>query len=315
MVSCPQTPLSLAPDSEQIPLISPSLRVKTSAIFFPFDLFGSGGAGAGAELLADAVREMLADNQRERVPTRARAYAGKVRVQEFRFETTAAYAGWRDQGRQAVRTILDRGDFLLWVAGNHLGVLPVYDELSARKNTVVIQFDAHLDIYNLTDCTAELSHGNYLLHCAGPLPELINLGHRELLLRPKYVAKYFRRTFAAAELAVDAQPALAFVRQACAQAEHVFFDLDCDVFDPAYFPALAQPLPLGLNLPLVLRFLEAAWSGKVRGLALSEFTPARDMRDQSLSTLVWLLEYLLLKNHEKKSEIRISKSETNSKSQ
>src|SRR5207245_1257466 len=131
--------------------------------------------------------------------------------------------------------------------GNHLGVLPVYDELSARPNTLVVQFDAHLDIYNLSDCKAELSHGNYLLHCAGPLPEICNVGHRELLLRPAYVAKYLKQTFSAAEIAVDAEPALAKLRQACAQAEHVFVDIDCDVFDPAYFPALAHPLPFGLT--------------------------------------------------------------------
>src|SRR5262249_24633689 len=55
-----------------------SFIVKTAALFFPFDLFGSPGAGKGAELLADAFREMLADNQREQVPTRARAYQHRV---------------------------------------------------------------------------------------------------------------------------------------------------------------------------------------------------------------------------------------------
>ena len=53
----------------------------TRAIFFPFDLFGSAGTKAGAELLADAFQELLADNKRERVATRARAYAGKVRFE------------------------------------------------------------------------------------------------------------------------------------------------------------------------------------------------------------------------------------------
>ena len=41
--------------------------MKTCAVFFPFDLFGSGGAGAGVDLLADELREILADNRRERV--------------------------------------------------------------------------------------------------------------------------------------------------------------------------------------------------------------------------------------------------------
>jgi arginase family enzyme len=273
--------------------------VKTTAIFFPFDLFGSAGAGRGAELLADAFQEMLADNQREPKPTRARAYQGQVRLRQFSFETLPAYQNWRQQARRAVRQALRKEEFLLWVTGNHLGVLPVYDELArAPGRTLVVQLDAHLDIYNLSDCTAELSHGNFLLHCAGPLPALVNLGTRELLLRPEYVRQYYQLTFPAAALAIDPEPALRQVRQASRAADRVFIDLDCDVFDPAYFPAVSHPLPFGLSPQLVLRFLEAAWSDRVLGVAVSEFDPGRDRNDQSLATLVWLLEYLLLKRYE-----------------
>jgi arginase family enzyme len=81
----------------------------------------------------------------------------------------------------------------------------------------------------------------------------------------------------------------------------VFLDIDCDVFDPAFFPAVAQPVPFGLSPHLVLRFLEAAWSERVIGLAVSEFDPGRDRNDQSLATLVWLIEYLLLKRYENRS--------------
>jgi arginase family enzyme len=273
--------------------------VKTSAVFFPFDLFGSAGASAGAEVLADAFLEMLADNRREQVPTRARAYQGHVRVRQFSFATLAAYRVWKKSGCRAVRQALQKDHFLLWVSGNHLGVLPVYEELVAREPvTLVIQFDAHLDIYNLTDCTTELSHGNFLLHCAGSVPEIINIGHRELLLRPEYIRQYYRDFFPAADLAVDPEPALAAIREACRSAQRVFIDIDCDVFDPACFPGVAHPHPFGLSPQQVLRFLAAAWSDKVVGVALSEFDPARDRNDQSLSTLIWLLEYLLLKRYE-----------------
>jgi arginase family enzyme len=271
--------------------------VKTSAIFFPFDLFGNGGTGRGAELLADAFREMLADNRRERVPTRARAYQRRVRQQEFTFETMTAYRDWRDTARQAVRQAFQQGEFLFWVTGNHLGVLPVYDEL-ANSDTLVIQFDAHLDIYNLTDCTEELSHGNFLLHCAGRLPPLVNVGHRELLLRPEYIQHYYRATFAASDLAIDPEPTLQWLRRASQTAGRIFLDLDCDVLDPTFFPAVTQPLPFGLSPPQLLRFLDAVWSERVMGIALSEFDPGRDRQDQGLATLVWLLEYLLLKRHE-----------------
>jgi len=273
--------------------------VKTTAVFFPFDVLGSAGTGAGAQLLADELREILADNQRERVPTRASAYQGKVRLREFAFDTLEAYQDWRKRARQAVRQAWQKGDLLLWIAGNHLGVLPVYDELAASKRkTLVLQFDAHLDIHHFADCTAELSHGNFLLHCDGPLPHLINVGHRELLLCPDYVSKYYRQTFSAADLALDPSAALQTIRAASQQAERVVIDIDCDVFAAAHFPAVTNPVPFGLDPALVLRFLEAAWSDRVAAVALSEFDPARDRNDQSLSALVWLLEYLLLKRHE-----------------
>ncbi len=272
--------------------------VKTTAVFFPFDVLGSAGTGAGAQLLADELREILADNQRERVPTRASAYQGKVRLREFAFDTLEAYQDWRKRARQAVRQAWQKGDFLLWIAGNHLGVLPVYEELASRQKTLVLQFDAHLDIHHFHDCTPELSHGNFLLHGEGSLPPILNVGHRELLLRPEYIAQHYRLTFAAADLAVDPEPALNSVREAARAAEWILLDIDCDVFDPAYFPAVTNPVPFGLSPLLLLRFLEAAWSEGVVGVALSEFDPARDRNDQSLATLVWLLEYLLLKRHE-----------------
>ena len=274
--------------------------MKTSALFFPFDLFGSSGTRAGVELLADAFQEMLADNKRERRPTRARSYANKVHFKEFTLDTAQAYQNWRSQARAEIREVWDRGHFLIWSTGNHLGGLPLYDELGADgSETLVIQFDAHLDIYNLNDCTAELSHGNFLLHCVGPLPALINVGHRELLLKPDYIGVYFKQTYTVRELIVDPDRVLKEVAEAARKAKHVFIDLDCDVFDPAYFPGSAHPQPFGISPQFFLRFLEAIWSERVRGIAISEFDPARDVRDQSLSTLVWLLEYVLLRRHEK----------------
>jgi arginase family enzyme len=271
--------------------------MNTQAIFFPFDLFGGAGAGAGAALLADELREILADNRREQVPTRADAYTRHVRIREFTFQTLSDYQSWRGTGRRAVRRVLDRGDFLLWVAGNHLGVLPVYDELSGCDDVLVVQLDAHLDIHHFRDCSSELSHGNFLLHCAGPLPPIINAGHRDLLLPPEHVARSYRHTFAAAELAVDAAPALACIRQAASAARQVFIDIDWDVFDPAFFPAVAEPVPFGLDPPGLLRLLDAAWGPNVAGVLVSEFDPGRDRADQSLAMAVWLLEHLLVRRH------------------
>ncbi len=274
--------------------------MKTQIICFPFDLFGNAGAGAGADLLADELREILADNRREKVVTRARAYNDQVRLREFTFETIEDYTDWRRQGRQVVRQVLRAGDFLVWLAGNHLGALPVYDELSGHDDVLVVQLDAHLDIHHFAACATEPSHGNFLLHCAGPLPPLVNAGHRELLLTPDYVAGFYRAAHSAADLAIDPDRVLADLRLRTQGAARIFLDIDCDVFDPAYFPAVGTPVPFGLAPPLVLRLLDAVWSDKVAGVLLSEFDPARDRNDQSLATVVWLLEYLLLRKYEQR---------------
>jgi arginase family enzyme len=84
-----------------------------------------------------------------------------------------------------------------------------------------------------------------------------------------------------------------------AEAGRVVIDLDCDVLDPAFFPATAQPLPFGLTPLALLRVLDTVWSERVAAVAVSEFTPARDRNDQSLGLLVWLLEYLLLRRYER----------------
>jgi arginase family enzyme len=273
--------------------------VTTTAVFFPFDLFGSPGAGAGAELLADAFRELLTDNRRERVPTRGDAYTGQVKVREFTFETLADLQDWRPRARRVARQIFQKGHFLLWITGNHLGVLPVYEELARQcPDALVFQFDAHLDIHHFTDCTAELSHGNFLLHGDGPLPALVNLGHRDLLLPADYVAKHYQAAYSAEALVVEPEPIVNKVRQAARKRERVFLDLDCDVFDPAFFHGVTHPVPFGLSPPMLLQLIDAVWSERVIGVAVSEFAPGRDHNDQSLATLVWFLEYLLLKHYE-----------------
>jgi arginase family enzyme len=273
--------------------------VKTTAVFFPFDLFGSAGTSAGALLLADAFREMLADNRREKTLTRAPVYGGDVRVRELRFETPESYSDWRKKSRALVRRLLDREDFFFWVTGNHLGVLPVYEELSLVGNSLIVQFDAHLDIHNFSDCTQQLSHGNFLLHATEPLPDIINIGNRDLLLTSDYVAKHYRTTVSAELLCRDEGKALAPIIQRVREAPRVVLDIDCDVLDPTCFPAVTHPVPFGLTPLTLLRLLDTIWSDRVAGVAISEFYPGRDRDDQCLATLAWLAEHLLLKRYEK----------------
>lgn len=268
----------------------------TTAIIFPFDNFGGAGTGAGAQLLGDALREILDDNEAETAPTRADCYRGQLEIVEAEFDTPKQVADWRKRGRALARQSLADSDFTLWLAGNHLGVLPVLEELG--KETLVLQFDAHLDIYALHDTTRHLSHGNYLSHADVPLPRVVNVGHRDLFLPPAEIAKSFEAAYPATELALDPAPALRALKAKAAAAKRIWIDIDCDALDPSVFPAVQLPLPFGLTPPLFLRLLEVVWSKKVAGVSLSEFDPGRDVRDTSLNFLGWFLEWLLLKRYE-----------------
>jgi arginase family enzyme len=263
------------------------------AVVFPFDLFGSAGTGAGAQLLGDALREMLADARRETQPARSHAYRGAVRVRDVSFDSMSTHFAWRAKGHDIVRDARNDSKRLLWLAGNHLGVLPVLEQLDS--DTLVLQFDAHLDIYNLADCTKELSHGNFLLHAERPLPPIVNIGSRDLFLPSDHAHRHFRDVFAAESLVCDADGTLRRLTELAKKAKRIWIDIDCDVFDPAYVPAVQHPQPMGLAPALVLRILSGLRFERVVGVSISEFDPGRDRHDQSLQTLVWLIEWILLR--------------------
>jgi arginase family enzyme len=274
--------------------------MSTLAVIVPFDMFGSAGAGAGAQLVADAMREMLADNRRERKATRARSYQKHVRLKEFSFESLADYESWRPKARKTVKQSLGKNQFLLWIGGNHVSVLPVLEEIGTMPGSLVVQLDAHLDVYTLTDCTEQLSHGNFLLHADSKLPPILHVGHRDLFLPTESIEAHFEESYSAEDLALSLETSLYRLRAQTLSAKRVWIDIDCDVLDPAHFPAVDGPQPFGLLPTTLLRILDAVWSDRVAGVSISEFVPARDRNDQSLGLLIWLIEWLLLRRYDQR---------------
>jgi arginase family enzyme len=272
---------------------------KTAAVFFPFDCFGHAGTGRGAELLADAIREMLTDNRHEQAPARGHSYTPFIQVRETAFPTEKKLSKWRACGRKLVRESLANAQRLVWIAGNHLGVLPLYDELAQiGGDTLVLQFDAHLDIFNLTDCEAQPSHGNFLMHVDAALPTIMNIGSRDLMLSPDHVRKYYQKIFPASDLARNPGDVVTAVIKAVKKAKRIVVDLDCDVFDPAFFPAVLHPMPCGLAPSFLLGLFQEIDPRRIDVLAISEFAPSKDREDQGLGTILWLLEWLFLSWYE-----------------
>lgn len=271
----------------------PRPDLRTTAVVFPFDLFGNAGTGAGAQLLGDVLREVIADTHAETRAIRTTAFADRLRIVETDFNTPDAVAQWRATGQALARKTLAARERLVWLSGNHLGVLPVFDSLPPE--TLVVQFDAHLDIYHLRDCTKELSHGNFLRHLIAPHPSFVNLGSRDLFLMPRYIRQTFDEVYAAETIITDPARVQYELSNRVAAAPMLWLDLDVDVFDPVYLPAVHQPMPFGLDAPTMLKLLRPLLDHpNLLGISISEYDPGRDTRDQSLNLLGWLLEWLLL---------------------
>lgn len=271
--------------------------MSSAAIVFPFDNFGNAGTGAGALLLGDVLREALDDSDAETRAVRPHKYSRQLRIEEYPFATLPQLAAWRETGQAAIGEALADGEFTLWLAGNHLGVLPVYDAFAALgRGHVVIQLDAHLDCYDLADTTPELSHGNFLRHVA-PKPSVVNVGHRDLFLTPRDIKPYYTAVYAADQAASDFPAVLAAVRKHTARAKRIWLDLDVDAIDPAYAPAVHQPQPFGLTPPQLLAIVETLGIDRLTGVSVSEFDPGRDRGDATLQLLAWLLEWLLIRRY------------------
>jgi agmatinase len=279
----------------------PQHPAKTSVIVFPFDLFGNSGTGAGAERLADFVQELLADNKVETRKTRCDSYRGLVRLKEISFSTLKAVQTWRQVGRQAARSALRGGERVVWLGGNHLSVLPVYEELGTdggAKETIVFQFDAHLDVYQLHDVSPNLANGNFLLHSDETLPQIVNVGHRDLFLTQTEIREQFTAAYSSLDIANDPERCVKEIRKKAEGAKRVWIDIDADVFDHTIMPAVHHPLPFGPSPLLVLKLLDAAFDGNVVGVSISEFDSWRDTRDAGLNLLGWLIEWVLLRWYE-----------------
>ena len=262
------------------------------ATVFPFDHFGHAGTGAGALLLGDVLREAVADAAEEVEPVRPQSYAGELEIAEFDFPTPKEVASWRATGRAAARARLTSGDFTLWLAGNHLGVLPIYDELGA--NDFVIQLDAHLDCYDLAGTLDTLSHGNFLRAIKPPRPDIVVIGHRDQFLPPGRVRKWVAEAVPAAECHRDFAGVLTRLAERTSKAERVWLDVDVDALDPAFAPAVQSPQPFGLTPAQLLALVDSVGVSRLAGVSVSEFDPGRDRRDATLELLAWWLESLLL---------------------
>jgi len=266
---------------------------KIPVVVLPFDALGSAGTGRGAMVLSDVLREAVDDTKLEKRVTRPGKFARLLYFIESRFDTVESLASWRVDAAEVAADHSIRWDFSLWLGGNHLSVLPLLEELSPTD--LVIQLDAHLDCYDLADSTVELNHGNFLQALKPKKrPRIAHIGNRDLFLTAKDVKPHVDVVIPIDRVVADFDHVKAQLLELIGKAKRVWLDVDADVLDPAFAPAVHVQSPCGLTPQQLLAVLLLIPKEKFFGLSISEYDPGRDDGDRTLNLLGWFLERALL---------------------
>lgn len=164
-----------------------------------------------------------------------------------------------------------------FAGGDHAVTIPVGRALAALRRPVhVVQFDAHPDLYDEYDgdCESHACVAARLLEMPH-VASLTQIGVRTMNAPQQETARRFPdrlRSIAAWQISARI-PLLPHIPRGA----DVYVTLDLDVFDPAFAPGVAHPVPGGLTPRAVLNLLQRTpWN--VVGMDVVELNPRFDPR-------------------------------------
>lgn len=190
------------------------------------------------------------------------------------------WEGTAQSYRRLGEALLQAGKIPFFAGGDHAITVPIGEALAVLREPVhLIQFDAHPDLYPEFEgnrfshaCTAarllEMAH----------VVSVTQIGIRTMNAVQASCAQRHagRLHICFARDAGESLPAAAHIPKGAP----VYLTIDLDVFDPAFAPGVAHPVPGGLTPRQVLRFIQdAAW--KLVGMDVVELNPEFDAHDRT----------------------------------
>jgi agmatinase len=193
----------------------------------------------------------------------------------------------------ACSMIRHAGSFPLFLGGDHSISFPVIKGLGDEKITV-LWFDAHTDYGQLSD-DIEPSHRN-VLRAIASLPNVQRvcvLGHRGYTTADK--AGVWPKTYPKLRIYTSQRlksEMSTLVSEMVDSGTHCYVSVDINVLDPVYAPALASPIPGGLD-PNQLKelFRSIGRRARIVGMDLTEINPAMD---RGILTATQAMELLIV---------------------
>lgn len=179
------------------------------------------------------------------------------------------------------------------IGGEHtltLGMMQV-----ANGNSALVSFDAHLDLRNQYMDLA-VSHATFMRRIREQVNpnKILEIGTRAVCKEElDYAEKSGIQSVTAKEIHENgASKTIGAVKNLLEDCEKTYVTIDMDVLDPAYAPAVQNPEPDGLSVPVFLDVLCGVCDERVTALDLVEVTPHYDQGITAVQAAKTLFEAL-----------------------
>ena len=201
-----------------------------------------------------------------------------------------------DMCKLVTADIISEGKAPIAIGGEHTATLGILQGMGEKaKKTVVVSFDAHLDVreefLGLT-----LSHATFMRLISEDVApaKIFEVGTRSVCQEELDYAK---------EVGIEFIPTLQIKREGAAKTvrtlrqklspyERVYFTIDMDVLDPAFAPAVQNPESDGISTGELLDIVCALCDSRVVGFDVVEVTPIYDQGISAVAAAKIVFEML-----------------------
>lgn len=191
------------------------------------------------------------------------------------------------------RDLLKMGKTPVVVGGEHTLTLGMMQAVNG--NSALVSFDAHLDLRNQYMDLA-VSHATFMRRIREQVnpKNILEIGTRAVCKEElDYAEKSGIQSITAKEIRENGtSETMGVVKDLLKECEKTYVTVDMDVLDPAYAPAVQNPEPDGLSVPVFLDVLCGVCDERVIALDLVEVTPHYDQGVTAVQAAKTLFEAL-----------------------
>lgn len=199
---------------------------------------------------------------------------------------------------KVAREILEAGKTPVIIGGEHTVTLGVLKGLGDKASkTAVVSFDAHLDLRD-EFMGLKLSHTTFMRRINEYLKpaKIVEVGTRAVCKEELAYAKKAKIEFLTAhQIRKDeAEQTAKSLKGKLAAVENIYITVDMDILDPAYVPAVQNPEPDGLEMPVLLNVLSDICDVRVVGFDVVEVAPNYDQGISAIQAAKVIFEMLCM---------------------